>query len=426
MAITRRHFVKHMTAAGSMALPMSQWIQSAHAARESGKAPKTRSMILLWMSGGPATIDIWDLKPGSKNGGEFKPIQTTGSGQICEHLPQLAKQMKHLNIIRSYSSREADHARGTYLNHTGFPPLPTVVHPAIGACVAKFNSPESLEIPGNVSLGAGGQGVSPGFLGMTYAPFRVNAGRPVPNTITPVSDVRHASRAELWNAIETGFVKQRRGGLPEDHSAIYGKAHKLMGSTLLDAFDISKEPENMQARYGDHQFGKSCLLARRLVENGVPFIEVGLGGWDMHNGIFEALAGAPMNGGPSRLKQVDDGFSALVEDLVQRGLWETTTIVWMGDFGRTPKINIDGGRDHWPRCWSVVLGGGGMKGGEVVGATDKDGVAIVDEPVEVSNLFASLYKSVGIEPTTELRSPNGRPLRLSGLFGDGQYIKQLF
>jgi hypothetical protein len=427
--LDRRGFVKHVGAA-SMAIPMLGWINSLQAAREKNKTAKGRSMILLWMGGGPSTIDLWDLKPGSKNGGEFKPISTTGAGQICEHLPQMARVMKHLNIIRSYNSRDGAHERGTYINHTAYAPVPTVVHPAIGAVVASRNTPETLDIPGHISLG--GPGVSPGFLGTAYAPFKVEAGpNPIPNLKSVVSEDRFARRSMVLHEAQETFAKQNRGELPRDHKTIYDKTFKLMGSSTLNAFKIDQEQERTRSRYGESGFGKNCLLARRLVEIGVPFIEVGLGGWDMHQGIFNALAGTGRgrmgnNTGTPKLKELDQGFSALVEDLVQRGLWATTTICWMGDFGRTPKINADGGRDHWPGCWSVVLGGGGMKGGEVYGATDADGLTIAEKPVDVSNLFATLYKSVGIEPATELRSPNGRPIKLTGTFGDSQVIKDLF
>ena len=422
----RRHFLGH--AALGMTLPMLNWTQSVHAARADGRAEKSRSMILLWMGGGPSTIDLWDLKPNSQNGGEFKPIGTTGGGQICEHLPRMAQQMKHLNIVRSYNSRDGAHDRGTYINHTAFAPVASVNHPAIGAVVAKYNGDATSSVPGHISLG--GPGVSPGFLGTTFAPFRVSAGPdPIPNLRSPLGYERFARRREALRQAQKSFVGEGRGALPADHDTIYEKAFSLMTSSELEAFKIDNESPQVRQRYGDTGFGRNCLLARRLVESGVPFVEVGLGGWDMHNGIFEALAGGGGmggRGGVSKLAEMDAGFAALVEDLAERGLLETTTVCWMGDFGRTPKINQNGGRDHWPGSWSVVMGGGGMKGGEVVGATDEDGVVIADRPVEVSNLFATLYKSLGISPAEELRSPNGRPLKLVGTFGDGDPIGELF
>lgn len=426
--MTRRHFLRHMATA-SMTLPMAGWLNAAHAQRVKGKAAKHKSMILLWLAGGPATIDIWDLKPGSKNGGEFKPIQTSGAGQISEHMPKMAQQMKNVSLIRSYNSIDGAHERGTYINHAAFAPVASVMHPAIGAVIAKYNTPHDMEIPGHISLG--GPGVSPGFLGTAYAPFRVQAGAdPIPNLKSPVGDARFDRRREVLKKTEDMFAKQNRGKLPGDHETIYGKTFKLMNSKLLDAFHIEKEDPKMLAKYGDHQFGKNCLLARRLVEKGVPFVEVGFGGWDMHNGIFAALAGTKTNrtgmAAQPALPQLDQGFAALIGDLKDRGLLDSTVVCCMGDFGRTPKINQQGGRDHWPGCWSVALAGGGIKGGEIVGSTDEDGMTIKDRPVEVSNLFATLYKAVGIPPTEELRSPNGRPIKLVGTFGSGEPVAELF
>lgn len=427
---SRRHFLKHLAAA-SMTYPMMNWFEAAQAARSQGKAAKNRSMILIWLGGGPATIDMWDLKPGSKNGGPFKPIASTGAGQICEHMPRLAKQMKNLNIIRSYNSRDGAHERGTYINHTAFAPVASVQHPAIGAVVAKYNTATDFDIPGHVSVG--GPGVSPGFLGTAFAPFRVNAGNdPIPNLAPNVETLRFAARQEALVKTQQAFVSQNRGGLPKDQQTIYAKAFRLMSSKILDAFKINREDPKTLARYGDNEFGKRCLLARRLVEVGVPFIEIGYpGSWDHHQGIFNILAGTGggMNLGGNQqpfLPTLDQGFASLVSDLVERSLYPTTAVCCMGDFGRTPRINQDTGRDHWPGPWSVVLGGGGMKGGEVVGKTDADGLTATDRPIEVSNLFATLYRASGIEPATELRSPNGRPIRLVGVFGDGKPVEELF
>lgn len=415
----RRHFVKHVVGAG-MALPMLDWVNGFHAARAAEATARGKSFILIWLAGGPSTIDIWDLKTGSKNGGDFKPISTTGAGQICEHLPRLATQMKNLSIIRSYSSRDGSHERGTYVNHTAYLPVASVKHPAIGAVIAKYNTPGNLEVPGHVSLG--GPGVSPGFLGAGYAPFRVEAtSDPIPNVKPPVQSDRFDRRLSLLRKMQDSFIKQGRGDLPKEHDTILGRSVHLMSSRLLDSFKIDQLSPADKERYGDHAFGRNCLLARRLVEIGVPFIEVGLGGWDNHQDVFDALAGSET----ALLPRLDQGFAALMEDLAASGLLETTTVCCMGDFGRTPKINQDAGRDHWPIGWSVVLGGGKIKGGEVIGAMSEDGMEIADRPVDVSNLFATLYESVGISAATELRSPNGRPLKLVGTFGSGEPVKEL-
>ncbi len=210
--LDRRHFLRHLSTA-SMTLPMAGWINSLHAAQKAGKGKGAakKSMILLWMAGGPSTIDIWDLKPGSKNGGEFKPISTTGAGQICEHMPKTAQVMKYLNIIRSYNSRDGAHERGTYIGHTAYAPVASVIHPAIGAVVAKENGNEASEIPGHISLG--GAIGSPGFLGTQYAPFRVEAGpNPIPNLKSPLGDEAFARRAAMLQQAEDAYAKQNRVG----------------------------------------------------------------------------------------------------------------------------------------------------------------------------------------------------------------------
>jgi hypothetical protein len=328
--------------------------------------------------------------------------------------------MKHLSIIRSYTSRDGSHERGTYINHTSYAPVASVRHPAIGAVMAKFNTPGNLEVPGHISLS--GPGVTPGFLGAAYAPFRVQAGSdPIPNIKSPVHEERFARRQALLDKMEDTFVQQGRGDLAKEHQTIVNRSRHLMSSSLLDAFQIEKMPASRRTKYGEHGFGKNCLLASRLVEIGVPFIEIGLGGWDNHQDVFGALS----EGANALLPQLDQGFAALMEDLVQTGMIANTTVCCMGDFGRTPKINQDAGRDHWPNGWSVVLGGGGIKGGEVVGKMDDDGVTIVDRPVDVSNLFATLYQSVGISPAEQLISPNGRPLKLTGTFGSGESVSEL-
>lgn len=413
--------MRHMAAA-SMTVPMASWINSYCTAHAQGKA-KGRSMVVVWLSGGPPTIDMWDIKVGSPNQGEFQPIQTTGDGMICEHYQRVAKVMKHLNVIRSYNSREASHERGTYLNHTAYPPIASVTHPAMGAVSANFNGSTTSAIPGFISLG--GPGVSPGFLGASLAPFRVNAGpNPIPNLDSPLGAERFARRRQLFEKAEGAFLAQRTGTLPEDHKTIYEKTFSLMNSTELDAFKIELEEENTRERYGDSTFGKNMLMTRRLIEIGVPFIEVGLGGFDLHANTHATLKGTDMM--PGLIPQLDNGIASLVEDLVERGMWSTTTLVVLGEFGRTPRINPGAGRDHWGRSWQILLGGGSMPGGRFVGATDQHGVDIVDREVEVSNLFASLYKANGIDPTTVLRSPNGRPIPLVGIFGDGKVVEELF
>ncbi len=409
----RRHFMSHM--AGASALFGSS-LALGHSLRVHADQlkKKNKSAILLWMSGGPATIDLWDLKPGTNNGGPFKPISTSGNIQICEHLPLMAKQMKHMSIVRSMSTREADHNRGRYYMHTGYVPDPNIEHPSYGAVVAHelMSQRSKLDIPPFVSVGGPSEG--PGFLGLAWAPFNVTSNGRIRN-MESKDNSRLLERLAPLKLIEDSFIAQKRGSAAEEHSKILRKTYEVMTSKQMEAFNVETEPEAVKERYGKG-FGEGCLLARRLVEAGVPFVEVDLGGWDMHRGIHTTLA-------DTKLPELDKGMSALVEDLAQRGLLEDTAIIWMGEFGRTPRINGDAGRDHWARAWSVVVGGAGMKGGIAVGATNQDGTEIVGEPYSSEDLMASVCKSLGIQLETTFQSKSGRPMKIAN---GGKIITDLF
>ena len=413
--MTRRHFLNHL-AASTMTLPALQFVSSVEThAKEIQK--KQKACILLWMSGGPPTIDLWDLKPGSKNGGEFKPIDTTGQMQISEHLPETAKMMKHLSIVRSMSTREADHGRGRYFMHTAYVPNPTVIHPTFGS-VASYelgSKRKELEIPAFVAVGGASEG--PGFLGMTNAPFTVDSNGRIrnaePDQVT--SGARLKQRLDMLDVVETNFISSNRGQFGQDHKDVYKKAVNLMTSAQMEAFDVNKESEEVRECYGNDPFGRGCLMARRLVEAGVPFIEVDLGGWDLHNGVFNALK-------TQRLPVLDRAMGALTSDLADRGMIDNTVIVWMGEFGRTPRINQDVGRDHWAASWSVVIGGGGLKNGQAIGATDADGVGIDGKSYLPGDIWATAAHALGIPLDTVYTSKNGRPMKLAN---GGTAIKEL-
>jgi hypothetical protein len=406
--MSRRHFMGHL-ASTALALPASQFLGALEAnAQQVRRANK--KCILLWMSGGPSQLDTWDLKPESaKNGGPFRPIETSASGvQISEHLPTVAKQMKHLSIVRSLDSKEGNHDRGTYMMHTGYAPNPTVIHPSFGS-ICSFELGERLQgfdLPHFISINTPSLGA--GFLGMSHSPFMVqNPNAPVANLRPPggVSGDRLARRLSMLGMIENNFIAQRRGVASIDHKAVYGKTVRMMNSRYARALSVQDEPAAVRDAYGRGSFGSGCLMARKLVEQGVTFVEVGLGGWDTHSDAFDTLQ--------SRLlPELDKGMGALVADLAQRGLLESTMVVWMGEFGRTPRINQNGGRDHWPRSWSVVMGGGGVKGGLVVGATDKDGVDVTDAPTKVMDIVATMTKTMGIPLDTLYTTPRGRPMRV--------------
>ncbi len=417
--MSRRHFFGHM-ATTALALPAVQFF-SALEANAQALRKQNKSCILLWMGGGPSHLDTWDLKPESeKNGGPFRPIATSAEGvRISEHLPTVAKQMHRLNVIRSLNSKEGNHDRGTYMMHTGYSPNPTVVHPSFGSvCSLELGDKlENFELPHCISINTPGEGA--GFLGMAHSPFVVqNPNAPVANLRPPagVDAARMERRAQMLSMVEGNFISQRRGQGAADHRAVYAKTLRMMNSRYTSAFRLDDEKPAVRDAYGRGSFGSGCLMARKLVEQGVTFVEVALGGWDTHQNAFDTLSNR-------LLPELDKGMGALMADLGQRGLLEKTLVVWMGEFGRTPRINQDAGRDHWPNSWSVVMGGAGMKGGQAIGATDKDGIDIVDQPVGVMDLVGSMAMAMGINVETQYTTPRGRPIKL---VDGGKPIPQLF
>jgi len=414
--MNRRHFMSHLAGAAAMAAPATAFTSSLLAnATELKKRHK--AAILLWMGGGPSTMDIWDLKPGAPTGGQFKQISTSADGvAICEHMPLMAQQMHHMSIVRSMSTREADHMRGRYYMHTGYVPNPNVEHPGYGSVIAHELAEQvaGLEIPPFVSVGSGS--VGPGFLGMTWAPFVVDSNGNVRNLDMGIDPARLDQRLKMLETIENRFIGEKRGGSAEDHKKVIDKTVKLMTSKQMEAFKVSKEPKEMQEKYGTTGFGRGCLLARRLVEAGVPFVEVDLGGWDMHADIFQTLS-------DRKLPELDKAMGALVSDLADRGMLDDTAIIWMGEFSRTPNINGGGGRDHWARSWSVVVGGAGFKRGVVVGETSSDGKEVITEPYSSQDVMASVLKSLGIGLETTFTAKNGRPMKIAN---SGKVIKELF
>lgn len=363
-------------------------------------------------------MDIWDLKPGTDNGGPFKAISTSGDVQICEHMPLMAKQMHHMSIVRSMSTREADHNRGRYYMHTGYVPDANVEYPSYGSVLAhELASPTQrpeLDIPPFVSIGGASEG--PGFLGMAWAPFMVSSNGKIRNMEMKIDPMRLGQRRIALESIENSFIGQKRGTVLEDHRKVLSKTFELMTSEQMKAFEVDTEPDAAKERYGKNNFGQGCLLARRLVEAGVPFAEVDLGGWDNHQGIFRTLES-------DRLPVLDKAMSALVEDLAQRELLKDTCIVWMGEFARTPRINADAGRDHWARAWSVVVGGGSIQGGKAIGATSADGTEVTGDPYSSEDLMASVCHSLGISLETTFTTRSGRPMKIAN---SGKVIKDLF
>ncbi|MFO0852183.1 MAG: DUF1501 domain-containing protein [Gemmataceae bacterium] len=412
-ATDRRHFLTHVAGASALTVPgltfLTDLRSQAATLKKNGK-----TLIVLWMGGGPSTIDLWDMKPDSQNGGSHKPVSTSADGvKISEHLPKIGKVMKHLSIVRSLTTSEGDHNRGTFLMSTGRPLSPLSEFPHIGS-VLSYQLSQDTEAMKNMDLPAfiavGGSRVGPGFLGMRYAPFTVqNAGSP-PENVSPPGEVANLSgrmerRKVLFDTLEGGFKTNVAADAAQAHKDVYGKALQLVTSSRKDVFTFnSQEQALLKSKYGESGFGRGCLLAKKLVEAGVACVEVSLGGWDMHNGIFASLTR------PNMLPAMDQGMSAMVDDLAQSGRLKDTVIVWMGEFGRTPRINQNAGRDHFPRAWSVVVGGGAIKGGVAYGSTNADGTEVKDNPVKIGDRYATLAAGLGLsESHGDIRDNLGRP-----------------
>jgi uncharacterized protein (DUF1501 family) len=291
-----------------------------------------------------------------------------------------------------------------------------VEYPSYGSVISHEllkNTTNQIGIPPFISIG--GASIGPGFLGATYSPLVVDYNGTIRNLQSSVDYQTVQRRLEVLSVIENKFIQEKRGELASDHAKMLNKTVDLMFGPHTQVLNINKEPQNIRDRYGNTSFGKGCLMARRLVEIGVPFIEVDMGGWDNHMDIFTTL--------PDKLSQMDIGMSALIEDLVSRGLYDNTTIIWMGEFGRTPDINKNAGRDHWARSWSAVVGGGKLNKGIVVGETDDDGKKVISEAYSSEDLMATILKSLDISLETTFTSKNGRPMKIAN---SGRVIKELF
>jgi hypothetical protein len=429
--LSRRDALK-LSSAGVVGYSMSGWLANlAHAATDNPQ--RRRSCILLWMNGGPSQMDTFDLKPGHANGGPYREIPTNVPGiRISEHLPRLARNMDKMAIIRAMSTREGDHGRGTFYLRSGYLPQGPIQYPTLGSLVSKEIGAPDLPLPNFVSIAPYRQfspaAYTSGFLGPQYAPLMVgevtNFGVPqgqmdsydrslaVQDMQSPegVGDPQFDARIALHRDMERDFVNRHQSIAARSHQTAYERAVRLMRTSARTAFDLSDEPASVRDSYGRNLFGQGCLLARRLVERGVAFIEVTLGnmptapgGWDTHGQNFDAVR---------RLSDIlDPGWGTLMEDLRQRGLLDTTTIVWMGEFGRTPRINPGQGRDHYPNAWSTVIAGGGIRGGQVFGRTSADGTTVEDpRSVSVPDFIATVGRALGIDPTTPNMSNVGRPI----------------
>jgi hypothetical protein len=403
----RRDFLR-FSAAGAALASASGWFDVL-AAQAAGAPRKHKSCILLWMEGGPSQKDTFDLKPGTKNAGEFKPIATSVPGiQISEHFPKLARQMQHAAILRSMSTPEGGHARAKYYMHTGYREgIGGLTYPSLGAIASAEVGDPDFPLPNFVSVGNHAYGA--GFLGTRYQPLLVtDPNRGVAN-LAPLDGMRQfGKRVGLLEGLDADFARLKNATVVNDRQTTYRRAVTLMRSKEARAFDLSLESATARAAYGNSRFGEGCLLARRLVEVGVPFVEVFHGGWDTHANNFPQV---------KKLSQeVDPAMSALIHDLKDRGLLDSTLVIWMGEFGRHPSITSkngnSAGRQHYPRAWTTVLAGGGIRGGQVIGKTDKEGADIVEKPISGPDFLASVCKVLGINFAKQNQTPIGRPIRI--------------
>jgi uncharacterized protein (DUF1501 family) len=414
LATTRRALLRLGVTLPFWSRPGAAWAWP-HLGRPLPGAGRARACILLYMEGGPSQLDTFDPKPGRPTGGPFAAIETAVPGlRFSERLPRLARQARRLAVIRSLTSREGNHDRARHLMHTGYAPQGGVDHPAWGSLVAEARGRRDL--PGYVAIG--GPGEDAGFLGAAYAPLPIlNPAKPARNLAPArgVDQARFSARTELWRSLETEFGASHPDAAVTGQTAIAEQALALMKSPGVVAFDLAREPEHVRRAYGDSPFGAGCLMARRLVAEGVPFVEVMLRGWDTHEDNFP------------RVKQLsatlDQVMSALLDDLAGHGLLESTLVVWLGDFGRTPTINARGGRDHFPAASAAVLAGGGVRGGQAIGATNADGTEIVDRPVTVPDLYRTLASALAVDPDKTRFAPSGRPLKT---VDGGKLVTELF
>jgi hypothetical protein len=419
---SRRQWLQSM-AVSTLGVSASGWLPYLATAAADDPARK-RSCILLWMNGGPSQTDTFDPKPDHPNGGPFRSIQTKTPGLLLgEHLPQLATHSDELAVIRSMETREGDHGRATFHLRTGNLPQGAIQFPVLGSLVANERQ-QSRDLPGFVSVTPprvfAPESISAGFLGPRFAPlmvgreaqadYRMDAG----GGNLKVQDLERArgidaaraqERLNLLAEFTQDFTSAHPGMGTSGHRTAYEQACRLMQPEAARAFDVDEEPASLRDRYGRHRFGQGCLLARRLIERGVPFVEVTLGGWDTHDDNFQKVK--------DLCNVLDPAWSTLLADLRSRGLLENTLVVCMGEFGRTPGINPRQGRDHYPHAWSVVLSGGGVRGGSMAGRTGKDGMTVEDRPTSVADLLATILLALGLDPRKQNMSNVNRPIRLA-------------
>ncbi len=420
--VSRRDMLK-VGALGFFGLTLPELLAARKAA--AAAAPKAESVIIMWCAGGPSHLDTFDPKPEGTSDirGQFNAIETNVSGiRISEHLPNTAKVCDKLAIIRSLTSNIAAHEQASQFMMTGYRPLPTLQYPSYGAVVAKELGARN-SLPPYIAIPEAGRAGQSGFIGAGYNPFLVpdpsGAAYKVQdiNPPTPVEDERQSRRRGFSNRMNSRFV----GSLPDDNvksvDKFYEAAYDLVNSsTAKKAFDVNNESADIRDLYGRTTYGQGALVARRIVEAGGRFVTIQKGGWDTHQNIFPTLQNR-------LLPELDKAFAGLITDLSQRGMLDKTLVMLMGEFGRTPRVNPRGGRDHWSRCRFAVMAGAGIRGGQVIGKSDDQGGVPAERPINVEDIATSLYTALGIDYQKQYITPTGRPIHLSA---NGAPIKELW
>jgi hypothetical protein len=404
--VSRRDLLRWIPAAG-LAAGSLQWTDLL-CAQTSKLGSSGKACILLWMKGGPSQFETFSPLTNHTNAGEFKAISTAVPGiEIAETLPHTAEVMDDICLIRSMTSKEGSHPRATYLLHTGYLPNPSVRYPSFGSNVAHQIGDAAAEIPSYVRIGRDrGYRASGGILGVDFNPFVMGDARKPPSNVSPNTDtLRFERRRNLLGSLDEQFRKRGSTGEALDHKKLYDRAAHMMLSDDMRAFNVEDEQPAIRDAYGDSPFAAGCLLARRLVEAGVTFVEVNLGNWDTHQDNFKRTR--------ELCGQLDQPYAQLLRDLKQRGMLDNTLVICMGEFGRTPRINARAGRDHYPRAFSVALAGGGVRGGQVVGAVDNSGSQVTDQPVTVPDLFRTLCRALGVDPDHENFTSLDRPIKIA-------------
>ena len=412
---SRRSFMLRTakTALGVSLIPVSSKL--AQAAAEGKGGGKAKHVIYLYMQGGMSHIDTFDPKTGDTKGAK-DPIKTSAEGlMLGGYMEKMAKQANKIAIVRSMTSKTGVHDQGNYLMHTGYEPRGTIVHPTMGAWASHFLGRATKSLPDSVSIN-GGSPNGAGFFPPALSPIPISNPETGLQNIRPTtSDSLFKKRIDLMNEFDANFRKKFQSQEVKAYTEFYDETLNLMKSEDLKAFDLKSEDQATRAKYGMNSFGQGCLLARRLVEHGVRFIEVQTGGWDMHNYIDDAMS---KTGGA-----MDIAFAALLEDLQSKGLLDSTLVCLGSEFGRTPRINENDGRDHYPKVFSTVFAGGGIKGGYVYGASDKDGIEVADKQATPQDFLSTIGYAMGLPIDEVVMSPSNRPFTV----GDkGAAITELF